>query len=84
MTTCKQIYARFEALEERLAHCYFTLHERFITNPPLARFWAAIETLGLTHYAYHPCDEPMLKHVQYRPGFYSRDKEGKEYELVLW
>lgn len=50
----------------------------------LAKLWAAIETLGLTHYAYHPCDEPMLKHVQYRPGFYTRDKDGKEYELVLW
>jgi hypothetical protein len=27
-------------LEEQLAHCYFTLHERFASNPDLAAFWA--------------------------------------------
>jgi hypothetical protein len=41
------IYAKFESFEEQLAHCYFMLHERFITNPPLARFWveAAMDEL---------------------------------------
>ena len=32
-------YAKFEALEEKLAHCYFMLHQRFITDPTLSRFW---------------------------------------------
>jgi len=40
MTKRAMIYAKFETLEEQLAHCYFLLHERFIANPPLARFWA--------------------------------------------
>ncbi len=40
MTQADAVYAKFETLEEELAHCYFLLHERFITNPPLARFWA--------------------------------------------
>lgn len=39
MTKRESIYAKFESFEEQLAHCYFLLHERFITNPPLARFW---------------------------------------------
>src|SRR5256712_14000525 len=34
------IYAKFEVFEEQLAHCYFMLHERFIGNPPLSKFWA--------------------------------------------
>jgi hypothetical protein len=34
------IYSKFEDLEEQLAHCYFLLQERFITNAPLAQFWA--------------------------------------------
>ena len=40
MTKINTIYARFEALEEQLAHCYFVLQERFIANPPLSKFWA--------------------------------------------
>jgi len=44
-------YARFEALEERLAHCYFLLHERFITNPPLAKFWAEAAMEELQHFS---------------------------------
>src|SRR5438094_5458285 len=47
MTKREMIYAKFEGFEEQLAHCYFLLHERFITNPPLARFWmdAALDEL---------------------------------------
>jgi hypothetical protein len=37
--TSKDIYARFEALEEEVAHCYFVFHERFLFNSPLAKFW---------------------------------------------
>ncbi len=44
-------YARFEALEERLAHCYFLLHERFIKNPPLAKFWAEAAMEELQHFS---------------------------------
>ena len=40
MTKRDVIYAKYEAFEEELAHCYFKLHEHFIANPPLARFWA--------------------------------------------
>jgi hypothetical protein len=39
MTKKEALYAKFEAVEEQLAHCYFLLHERFIANPPLAKFW---------------------------------------------
>jgi hypothetical protein len=39
MTNPNAIYAKFEDLEEQLAHCYFTLHERFAANPELAAFW---------------------------------------------
>ncbi len=40
MTKVEGVYAKFEALEEEIAHCYFLLHERFIANPRLSRFWA--------------------------------------------
>ena len=40
MARNQAIYSKFEALEEQLAHCYFALQERFIANPPLAKFWA--------------------------------------------
>jgi hypothetical protein len=43
------IYARFEGFEEQLAHCYFMLHERFIANPPLAKFWAETAMEELQH-----------------------------------
>ena len=47
MTNSNAIYAGFEALEEHLAHCYFLLHQRFIEDPPLAKFWleAALDEL---------------------------------------
>ena len=35
----QDLYAKFEALEEEVAHCYFVFHERFLSNPPLAKFW---------------------------------------------
>ena len=38
--TNQKTYATFEALEEQVAHCYFIFSERFISNPPLAKFWA--------------------------------------------
>lgn len=49
MTNANAIYARFEVLEERLAHCYFILHERFIADPQLARFWAEAALDELQH-----------------------------------
>src|ERR671935_2909600 len=49
MTKRETIYGKFERFEEQLAHCYFLLHERFITNPPLARFWAEAAMDELQH-----------------------------------
>jgi hypothetical protein len=49
MTKREAIYARFETFEEQLAHCYFLLHERFIANPPLAKFWAEAAMDELQH-----------------------------------
>jgi hypothetical protein len=45
--TSQDLYEKFEALEEEVAHCYFRFHERFLSNPPLAKFWveAALEEL---------------------------------------
>ncbi len=40
MTRLESLYTKFEAFEEELAHCYFLLHERFIANPRLSKFWA--------------------------------------------
>src|SRR5437762_7994546 len=51
MTKRETIYAKFETLEEQLAHCYFLLHERFIANPPLARFWAEAAMEELQHFS---------------------------------
>src|SRR5213594_6635 len=45
------IYAKFEVFEEQFAHCYFMLHERFIANPPLAKFWAETAMDELQHYS---------------------------------
>ena len=49
MTKLESIYTKFEGFEEQLAHCYFLLHERFIANPPLARFWAEAAMDELQH-----------------------------------
>ncbi len=49
MTKRETIYTRFEGFEEQLAHCYFLLHERFIANPPLAKFWAEAAMDELQH-----------------------------------
>jgi len=49
MTKRQMLYAKFEAVEEQLAHCYFLLHERFISNPPLAKFWAETAIDELQH-----------------------------------
>jgi hypothetical protein len=49
MTKHQTTYAKFEAIEEQLAHCYFLLHERFIANPALARFWAETAMDELQH-----------------------------------
>src|SRR5215470_17310077 len=49
MTKRQLLYAKFEAVEERLAHCYFLLHERFISNPPLAKFWVETAIDELQH-----------------------------------
>jgi hypothetical protein len=37
--TTQDLYAKFEALEEEVAHCYFIFHEQFLFNSPLAKFW---------------------------------------------
>jgi hypothetical protein len=49
MTKRQILYAKFEAVEEQLAHCYFLLHERFISTPPLAKFWAETAIDELQH-----------------------------------
>ena len=40
MTKADVVYTKYEGLEERLAHSYFVLHERFISDPGVAGFWA--------------------------------------------
>jgi hypothetical protein len=51
MTSKEATYARFEAFEEQLAHCYFLLHEHFITNPPVAKFWAETAMEEMQHFS---------------------------------
>jgi len=51
MTDKQLIYSKFEGFEEQLAHCYFMLHERFIANPPLAKFWAEVAMEELQHHS---------------------------------
>ena len=51
MTKVDAMYSKFEAFEEQLAHCYFRLHEHFIANPPLAKFWAEAAMDELQHSA---------------------------------
>src|SRR6516225_1778322 len=51
MTQREAIYTKYEKFEEELAHCYFLLHERFIANPPLARFWAEAAMDELQHFS---------------------------------
>ena len=49
MTNPNAIYAKFEDLEEQLAHCYFTLHKRFTADPELAALWADAAWEELQH-----------------------------------
>src|SRR5436853_3340610 len=49
MAKRETIYTKFEGFEEQIAHCYFLLHERFIANRPLARFWAEAAMDELQH-----------------------------------
>src|SRR5215470_8359974 len=51
MTKSQSTYSKFERLEEQLAHCYFVLHERFITTPSLAKFWAETALEELQHHS---------------------------------
>ena len=51
MSRTQTLYARFEVFEEQLAHCYFLLHERFIANPPVAKFWADLAMEELEHFS---------------------------------
>jgi hypothetical protein len=61
MTIRDATYARFEGFEEALAHCYFVLHERFIANPPLAKFWAEAAMEEMQHFSIlRFCRERML------------------------
>jgi hypothetical protein len=47
--TNQDVYERFEVLEEEVAHCYFILHERFLANRALAKFWADAALDELQH-----------------------------------
>jgi hypothetical protein len=49
MTNREMIYSKFEGFEEQLAHCYFLLHERFIADPKLAKFWVETAMDELQH-----------------------------------
>jgi hypothetical protein len=49
LTKRQMLYAKCEAFEEQLAHCYFTLHDRFIAKPPVAKFWAETAMEELQH-----------------------------------
>ncbi|HLH30812.1 MAG TPA: hypothetical protein VKY31_06385 [Terriglobia bacterium] len=51
MTTSVAAYTTYEKFEEELAHCYFLLHERFIAEPALARFWAEAAMDELQHFS---------------------------------
>jgi hypothetical protein len=51
VTRIETVYAIFERFEEQLAHCYFLLHERFIRNPRLAKFWMETAMQELEHSA---------------------------------
>jgi hypothetical protein len=51
MTKTQSTYSKFEGFEEQLAHCYFLLHERFLANPPLAKFWAETAMDELQHHS---------------------------------
>src|SRR6516164_2807691 len=51
MTQREAIYTKYEKFEEELAHCYFLLHERFISDPPLARFWAEAAMDEIQHFS---------------------------------
>lgn len=51
MTMTQTFYAKFEAFEEQLAHCYFMLHERFVATPSLAKFWAEAAMEELQHHS---------------------------------
>lgn len=51
MTQRETTYSKYEKFEEELAHCYFLLHERFISDPPLARFWAEAAMDELQHFS---------------------------------
>ena len=70
MTKRDMIYAKFETLEEQLAHCYFLLHERFIANAPLARFWAETAMEELQHFSIlRFCRERgLMKEINLDPG----------------
>ena len=49
MAKTDAVYSKFEALEEELAHCYFVLQEKFITQPRVSRFWAETALDELQH-----------------------------------
>ena len=51
MTQREAIYTKYEKFEEAVAHCYFLLHERFIKDAALARFWADAAMDELQHFS---------------------------------
>src|SRR5262245_54502 len=75
MTKREMIYAKFGALEEQLAHCYFLLHERFISNPKLAKFWVDTAMEELQH-------SSILRFCRERGFMADVDVEFKTYEKV--
>lgn len=51
MTQAERTCVKFEAFEQQLAHCYFLLHQRFIANSPLAKFWMEVAMDELQHHS---------------------------------
>src|SRR5262245_29038303 len=75
MTKGEMMYARFEAFEEQLAHCYFLLHERFIANPKLAKFWVETAMEELQH-------SSILRFCRERGFMADVDIDFKTYEAI--
>jgi hypothetical protein len=49
MTQADTLHARFETIETKLAYAYFLLHQRFLENAFLSRFWAEVAMEELQH-----------------------------------
>jgi hypothetical protein len=59
--TSQDLYERFEAFEEEVAHCYFIFYQRFLSKPALAKFWVEVALEELQHASIlHFCREHGL------------------------